>query len=149
MPRVAMLAYSSKSRDPKNPSIMKVQAATQLAHQKARARGLAMEIEGELQLDAALDPAIAKQKGVDGSVGGCANVLVFPDLNSGNIALKMAQIIAGTRTYGQIITGLSRPAAEISRSASAHDIFGTAVLVAAQAVDRSFLYAHDPANPKA
>ncbi|HVU37359.1 MAG TPA: phosphate acyltransferase [Opitutales bacterium] len=143
-PRVAMLAYSTKSRDPKNPTIGKIQGATKLAHRKAVERGLVMEIDGEMQLDAALDPVTAKQKGVDSSVAGRANVLVFPDLNSGNITLKTLQIVSNARTYGQIITGLSRPAAEISRSASAHDIFGTAVLVAAQAVDKSFLYAHNP-----
>ncbi len=139
-PRVAMLAYSTKSRDPKSPVIGKVQVATALAQRKARERGLVADIDGELQLDAALDLVTAKQKGVDSSVGGHANVLVFPDLNSGNIALKMLQLVAGARTYGQIITGLTRPAAEISRGASAHDIFGTAVVVAAQAVDHSFLY---------
>jgi phosphate acetyltransferase len=144
MPRVAMLAYSTKSRDPKNPVIAKVQAATVLAQRKAKERGLVLEIDGDLQLDAALDLATAKQKGVEGSVGGHANVLVFPDLNSGNITLKTLQIIAGARTYGQIITGLSRPAAEISRGASAHDILGTAVIVAAQAVDHSFLYGNAP-----
>jgi phosphotransacetylase len=145
-PRVALLAYSTKSHSAPNPAIAKVKSATQLAHQKAMAWKLAADIDGELQLDAALDPAIAKQKNVEGSVAGRANVLVFPDLNSGNIALKMVQIVAGARTYGQVITGLARPAAEISRSASAHDIFGTAVLVAAQAVDLRFLYAIEPAK---
>jgi len=148
-PRVAMLAYSTKSRDPKNPVIGKIQSATKLAHRKAVERGLVMDIEGELQLDAALDPVTAKQKGVDSSVAGRANVLIFPDLNSGNLVLKTMQIIASARTYGQIITGLARPASEISRGASAHDIFGTAVLVAAQAVDHNFLYAHNPAEVKA
>jgi phosphotransacetylase len=148
-PRVAMLAYSTRSRDPKNPVIGKIQSATKLAHRKAVERGLLAEIDGELQLDAALDPVTAQQKGVDSSVAGKANVLVFPDLNSGNITLKTLQIVSGARTYGQIITGLARPAAEISRGASAHDIFGTAVLVAAQAVDHSFLYAHNPPEAKA
>jgi len=143
-PRVAMLAYSTKSRDPKNSVIGKVQAAVKLAHRKAVARGLVAEIDGEMQLDAALDPVTAKQKGVDSSVAGRANVLIFPDLNSGNITLKTLQIVSGARTYGQIITGLARPAAEISRGASAHDIFGTAVIVAAQAVDHRFLYAYAP-----
>jgi phosphate acetyltransferase len=143
-PRVAMLAYSTKSRDPKNPVIGKVQAAVKLAHRKAVARGLVAEIDGEMQLDAALEPITAKQKGVDSSVAGRANVLIFPDLNSANITLKTFQIVAGARTYGQIITGLARPAAEISRGASAHDIFGTAVIVAAQAVDHRFLYAYAP-----
>jgi phosphate acetyltransferase len=67
-------------------------------------------------------------------------VLVFPDLNAGNIASKMAQIVADVPAYGQILTGLDRPAGEISRGASTRDIFGTAVIVAAQAVDQSFLY---------
>jgi len=144
-PRVAMLAYSTKTRDPKNPVIAKIQAATVIAQRKAKERAFALEIEGDIQLDAALDMTTARQKGVEGGVGGRANVLVFPDLNSGNIALKIMQTIAGARTYGQIINGLSRPAAEISRGASAHDIFGTAVIVAAQAVDHSFLYGQKPA----
>ena len=62
------------------------------------------------------------------------------NINAGNIAAKMVQIVAGIPAYGQILTGLERPAAEISRGASAHDILGTAVIVAAQAVDRRFLY---------
>ncbi len=148
MPRVAMLAYSTKSRDPKNPVIGKIQVATKLAHRKAIERGLNIEIDGELQLDAALDPITAKQKGVDSSVAGRANVLIFPDLNSGNLVLKTLQIVSGARTYAQVITGLSRPAAEISRGASAHDIFGTAVLVAAQALDHSLLYANTPSGTK-
>jgi len=147
-PRVAMLAYSTKSRDPKNPVIGKIQSATKLAHRKAVERGLLIEIDGEMQLDAALDPVTAKQKGVDSSVAGRANVLIFPDLNSGNLTLKTLQIVASARTYGQVITGLTRPCAEISRGASAHDIFGTAVLVAAQAVDHSFLYVHNPPDAK-
>jgi len=67
-------------------------------------------------------------------------VLVFPDLNSGNISSKMIRILGGAHCYGHILSGLSRPAAEISRGATAHDIFGTAVLVCAQAIDPSFLY---------
>lgn len=142
-PRVAMLSYSSKSSTSKNPVIMKMKAATTLARDKVREHDMPAEIDGELQVDAALEPFIAEQKGLEGSVAGKANVLVFPDLNSGNIAAKLAQIISGARSYGQIITGLSKPAAEISRGASAHDVFGTAVIVAAQAVDRAYLYPVD------
>lgn len=140
IPRVAMLSYSSKTSKSQNRTINKVKAATSIAREKIRERGLPFEIDGELQVDAALDPRVAEVKDLQGSVVGRANVLIFPDLHAGNIASKMVQIIAGTRSYGQILTGLSKPAAEISRGASAHDIFCTAVIVAAQAVDRAFLY---------
>jgi phosphotransacetylase len=73
-------------------------------------------------------------------VAGQANVLIFPDLNSGNIAFKLVHALAGGNAYGQILTGLSRPAAEISRGASAHDVFGAAAVVACQAIDRRLLY---------
>lgn len=141
-PRVALLSYSSKSSNSTNPTIAKMKAATTLARDKARDYDMPVEIDGELQVDAALDPYVAEQKGIESSVAGKANVLIFPDLNSGNIASKLVQVIAGTRSYGQILTGLTRPAAEISRGASAHDIFGAAVVVAAQAVDRTFLFPH-------
>ncbi len=139
-PRVAMLSYSTKASSTKRTSVSKVQAATSLAREKSRRLNLDVDIDGELQADAALDPATAKVKHIEGSVAGRANVLVFPDLNSGNIASKLIQITSGARSYGQILTGLSKPAAEISRGASAHDIFGTTVLVAAQAVDLHLLY---------
>ena len=142
-PRVAMLAFSSKANKDKHTSIARMKAATSLAKDKARDHDMPVEIDGELQADAALDPFVAEQKEIGGSVAGQANVLVFPDLNSGNIASKLAQMVSGARSYGQIITGLSKPAAEISRGASAHDIFGATVIVAAQAVDKKYLYPTD------
>lgn len=138
-PKVAMLAYSSKKANAHRPSIVKMQAATSLAKEKARQQGLEVDIDGELQVDTALDPVTARTKGISGSVPGRANVLIFPDLNAANIASKLAQIVSGSRAFGQILTGLSKPAAEISRGASAHDIFGAAVIVAAQAVDPRYL----------
>jgi len=99
-----------------------------------------MEVDGELQVDAALDPHVAETKHVTGAVAGRANVLIFPDLTSANIGFKLVQILAGANTFGQIITGLSRPAAEISRGASAHDVFGAAAVVGCQAIDRRLLY---------
>jgi phosphate acetyltransferase len=140
LPKVAMLAYSTHAAHPRLSSVKKVQAATELARRKARELGIACDIDGEMQADAALNPFAAEAKEVSGSVAGKAGVLIFPDLNAGNIASKMAQHIADIPAYGQILTGLDRPAAEISRGASAHDIFGTAVIVAAQAVDKSYLY---------
>ncbi len=140
VPKVAMLAYSTHSANPRQASVKKVQSATELARRKARELGIPCDIDGEMQADAALNPFAAESKEVSGTVAGKACVLIVPDLNSGNIASKMAQHIADIPAYGQILTGLERPAAEISRGASAHDIFGTAVIVAAQAVDKSYLY---------
>jgi len=140
LPRVAMLSYSTKSANPRHMSVSKMKAATELAREKARATLMDIEIDGELQVDAALDPLIAQNKVAGGGVAGHANVLIFPDLNSGNISAKLVQAIAGTNMFGQIITGLSKPAAEISRGASAHDIFGTATIVGCQAIDHRLLY---------
>jgi len=142
-PRVAMLAYTSKSSSSKNATVNKVKSATSLARQKAKHFDVPLEIDGELQVDAALDPTTARTKGIEGFVAGKANTLIFPDLTSANTASKLVQIVGGYSTYGQILTGLTKPAAEISRGASTHDIFGTAVIVAAQAVDRTFLYPVD------
>ena len=139
-PRVAMLAYSSKSLTRKTASVEKVKAATALARAKARDFDVPVEIDGELQVDTALDAFTASVKGVESPVAGKANVLIFPDLNSGNIASKFAQLVAEIPAYGQILTGLAKPIAEISRGASAHDILGSAIIVAAQAVDRQYLY---------
>ena len=139
IPRVAMLSYASKSTS-NHLSLIKVRQATELARAKAKASSLEMEIDGELQVDAALDATVAATKGVTSSVTGKANVLVFPDLNSGNIAFKLVHHLAGANAYGQILTGLSRPAAEISRGASAHDVFGAAAIVGCQAIDQRLLY---------
>ncbi len=140
-PRVAMLSYTSKSTNSKRPAVAKMKAATELAHEKARRLEIPMEIDGELQVDAALDLNIARLKGIESSVAGRANVLIFPDLAAGNIAMKMVQILGGASlTYGPILTGLSKPAAEISRGASAHDIFGSAVIVGSQAIDHKLLH---------
>ena len=73
-------------------------------------------------------------------VAGHANVLVFPDLNSGNIASKLIQHVARANAYGQILLGLDRPAADVSRGSSAHDILGVAAIVGVQAVEYGKLY---------
>ena len=143
LPRVALLGYSTHAPGSRIASIQRVKAAVEIARRRAGELAIQAEIDGELQADAALDAFTADAKGVEGPVAGRANVLVFPDLNSGNIASKMVQIVAGIPAYGQILTGLERPAAEISRGASAHDILGAAVIVAAQAVDRRYLYPAD------
>jgi phosphate acetyltransferase len=138
-PRVAMLSFSTKG-SATHPSIGKVQAATALAQQKSDQRGLEADFDGELQLDAALVREIAQLKIPDSKVAGKANVLIFPDLNSGNIGSKMVRVVARANAYGQILLGLDRPAADVSRGSSAHDILGVAAIVGVQAVDYELLY---------
>jgi phosphate acetyltransferase len=120
-----------------------MKAATELARKKALALGIPMEIDGELQVDAALDPITAKTKKIQGPVAGQANILIFPDLHSANIASKLVDTLTRARNYGPILTGLAKPAAEISRGATASDIFGTAVMVASQAIEHKLLYPTD------
>jgi phosphate acetyltransferase len=99
-----------------------------------------MEIDGELQADTAIIPSIAKIKLPDSMVAGRANVLIFPDLNSGNIAAKLVHHLAGARVYGQIILGLTRPAAELSRGTLSEDIAAVAAIIGLQAVEYRKLY---------
>lgn len=139
-PKVALLSYATHGRAQRE-GLIKIREAKQLAIAKAAALDFKIDIEGEMQVDAALDPATAITKGLaDNPVAGQANVLIFPDLNSGNIGSKLVQILTGANTYGQIIMGLKKPAAEISRGASAHDILGAAAIVGCQAIDRSLLF---------
>ncbi len=138
--KVAMLSFVSKLQVAKTYSVLKMKSATALAHKLAREAGLDIEIDGELQVDAALVPEAAALRGINSSVAGQANVLIFPDLNSGNIASKFISVMGCVGTYGQILTGLTKPVAEIPRGATVNDIFGAAVIVAAQAVDKKYLY---------
>ncbi len=138
-PRVALLSYSTKG-SATHPSIGKVQAATALAQKKASQKRLEADFDGELQVDAALVPEIAARKLPDSKVAGHANVLVFPDLNSGNIASKLIQHISRANAYGQILLGLDRPAADVSRGSTAHDILGVASIIAAQSIAYAQMY---------
>ena len=143
IPRVALLSYTTRSTTSRNPTVAKIKEATLMAREKAAALGIPMKIDGEFQVDTALDPAIARSKSVEGPVAGQANVLVFPDLHSANISAKLVNFLTRARNYGPILTGLSKPAAEISRGATASDIFGTAVMVASQAINHRLLYPTD------
>lgn len=138
-PRVALLSYSSKG-SATHASIGKVQAATALAQQKAHQQMFDADFDGELQVDAALIPEIAARKIPDGKVAGRANVLIFPDLNSGNIASKLIQHVARANAYGQILLGLDRPAADVSRGSTAHDILGVAAIIGLQSIAYNKLY---------
>lgn len=138
-PRVALLSFSTKG-SATHPSIGKVQAATALAQQKADQKGLEADFDGELQLDAAIVREVAELKVPDSQVAGRANVLIFPDLNAGNIGSKLLRHIVRADAYGQILLGLDRPAADVSRGSNAHDILGVAAIVGVQAVDYQLLY---------
>ncbi len=138
-PRVALLSFSTKG-SAAHPSVGKVQAATAMARRKAEQLFLEADFDGELQVDAALVPEIAERKLHESKVAGRANVLIFPDLNSGNIASKLVRLVGHANAYGQILLGLNRPAADVSRGSSAHDILGVAAIVGVQAIDYQKLY---------
>jgi len=138
-PRVALLSFSTKGSS-SHPSAGKVRAATALAEKKALERKIDADFDGELQVDTALVPEIAARKLPDARIAGNANVLIFPDLNSGNIASKLARHIARATTYGHILLGLDRPAADVTRGSNARDILGVAAIVGVQSVDYQKLY---------
>ncbi|MGB7747356.1 MAG: phosphate acyltransferase [Verrucomicrobiia bacterium] len=138
-PRVAFLSFSTKG-SATHPSVGKVQAATAQAKRKAEQLFLEADFDGELQVDAALVPEIAERKLHDSKVAGRANVLIFPDLNSSNIASKLVRLVGRANAYGQILLGLNRPAADVSRGSNAHDILGVAAIIGVQAIDYQKLY---------
>jgi phosphate acetyltransferase len=99
----------------------------------ARAREPELAIDGEFQADSAIIPRVAAKKVKDGSaVAGRANVIIFPDLNSGNIAYKLTQYMAGARAIGPFLQGFAKPITDLSRGATVDDIVATTILTLAQ-----------------
>lgn len=127
-PSVAMLSYSTYG-SAKSDLTNKVVEATRLA--KAKAPGL--NLDGELQLDAAIVGSVGKSKAPGSAVAGQANVLVFPDLNAGNIGYKLVQRLAKAEAYGPVTQGIARPVNDLSRGCSADDIVGVVAITAVQA----------------
>ncbi len=127
-PKIAMLSYSTKG-SAKSELTEKVIEATNLAHEKSPE----LLIDGEMQLDSAIIPEVAKLKAPNSHVAGYANILIFPDLNSGNIGYKLVQRFAHAEAYGPLCQGLAKPVNDLSRGCTAEDVAGVVAITAVQA----------------
>ncbi|MGL5019428.1 MAG: phosphate acyltransferase [Luteolibacter sp.] len=136
---VAMLSHSTKG-SANTPDARRMAAAAALAQAEVLRQFLDISIEGELQADVALDPEAAEIKMPSAAARPTADVLVFPSLDAAHISLKLLQHVAGAQNYGQLILGLSRPAAQVPRTATVETIFGTAAAIAVEAIKFHQLY---------
>ncbi len=128
-PAVAMLSFSTKG-SAKHESVDKVLEALRVVKEKEPG----LNVDGELQLDAAIIPSVGEKKAPGSDVAGKANTLVFPDLNAGNIGYKLAQRFAGMEAYGPFLQGFAKPVSDLSRGCSVEDIVNTSAVTLCQGV---------------
>jgi phosphate acetyltransferase len=132
-----MLSFSTKG-SAKGDEVEKVQRATQIAQEALQSeeyKNLNIKIDGELQADAALVPSVGKKKAPGSDIAGKANVLVFPNLEVGNIGYKMVQRLGDAEALGPILQGIARPVNDLSRGCSVEDIYKMVAITACQAMD--------------
>ena len=130
--RIAMLSYSTLGSAPVTDMTSKVINATKLVREKAPE----LMVDGEMQLDASIVPSVGSKKAPTSDVAGKANVLIFPDLNAGNIGYKLVERLAKAEAYGPVTQGIAKPVNDLSRGCSSDDIVGVVAITAVQAIEQ-------------
>jgi len=130
-PKLALLSFSTRG-SAKHPLVDKMRIATEKTRARFAALGIEADVDGEIQADAALIPAVAATKNPSGVITGDANVLIFPDLQAGNICCKLTERLAGAMAYGPILQGTGKPVNDLSRGCSVEDIVGVICITICQ-----------------